>query len=94
MTSVRLIQNKLINQYSDLLDYNKVPHIINILKFFYKEFNEEYDDTSAVDWLDNQIGFFLDPYYNNNVFSKRRQTYIKTINKKFSDKEYLSVSLD
>ena len=30
MTSVRLIQNKLINQYCELLDYNKVQHIINI----------------------------------------------------------------
>ena len=93
MTSVKLIQNKLINQYCELLDYNKAPHIINILKFFYKEFNEEYQ-TSCVDWLDNQILFFLDPYYNNEVFSKRRQTYIKNISNKFSDKEYLSVSLD
>jgi hypothetical protein len=92
MTSVRLIQNKLINQYCELLDYNKVSHIINILTFFYKEFNEEYP-TSAVDWLDNQIVFFLDPYYKD-FFSKKRQTYIKNISRKFSDKEYSSVSLD
>jgi hypothetical protein len=92
MTSIRLNQKKLINEYSNLLDYSKVPYIINILKYFYKDFNDYH--TSSTDWLDNQIGFFLDPYYNKGFFFEKRRVYIKKLSKKLSNKEYSSVSLD
>ena len=54
-------QEKKIKLYSKLLDINKKNSIIKILKLFYDSFMFEYN-TSVVDWLDNQIAFFLTKY--------------------------------
>jgi len=87
-------QIKYIKLYSKLLDIEKKNIIIDILQLFYDKFNSNYDSSSTVGWLDNQIGFFLDPYGFNNTYSKKRQLFMKNLQKKFSDCEYGSVSLD
>jgi hypothetical protein len=54
-------QEKKIKLYSKLLDINKKNSIIKILKLFYDSFMFV-DNTSVVDWLDNQIAFFSNYY--------------------------------
>jgi hypothetical protein len=73
MTSVRKIQYKKIDSYSNLLDIKKVKPIVNILQLFYDTFNYENENTLVVSWLDNQILFFLDPYKFNEKYQKNRQ---------------------
>jgi hypothetical protein len=94
MTSVINKQNKLIKKYATILDPNKRKIIINILELFYNKFSSNYEISSSTGWLDNQIIFFLDPYYNNKYSSERREEYIRKLSKKLSNKEYKNVSLD
>ena len=69
MTSVINKQNKIIKKYATILDPNKRKIIINILELFYNKFSSNYEISSSTGWLDNQIIFFLDPYYNNKYSS-------------------------
>ena len=87
-------QIKYIKLYSKLLDIEKKNIIIDILQLFYHKFYSNYDNISTVGWLDNQIGFFLDPYGFNKKYFKKRQLFMKSLVKKFSDCEYGSISLD
>lgn len=93
MTEIRKIQNNKINLYFNLLDNKKRINIINILKLFYNTFDNEYN-TSVVDWLENQLIFFLDPYGFNNKYSDKRKIYLKKMSKLFEDCEYKNLSLD
>ena len=93
MTSIFENQKKYIKLYSNLLDIKKKNIIINILQLFYDTFSFE-DNTSTVGWLDNQIGFFLDPYGFDKKYSKKRDLFLKKLDIKLSDYEYGSVSLD
>lgn len=94
MTEIIKTQNKKIKLYSDILDNKKRINIINILKLFnnsklYNEYN-----TSVVDWLENQLIFFLDPYGFNNKYSGKRKIYLEKMSKLFEDCEYKNLSLD
>ena len=93
MTEIIKIQKFKIKIYSELLDIDKRVPIIKILKLFYDKSNWEYN-TSVVDWLENQIIFFLDPYGFKNIYEKKRKIFIKEISKKLEDCEYRNLSLD
>jgi hypothetical protein len=99
MTEVRLNQKKLIYKYVKLLDSDKVPYIVKTLQYFYDKYVKLFNATSSVDYLYNQIGCFLNPYYNLSeenidIFFKKRQLYLNKLSNSYSDKEYKSVSLD
>ena len=91
MSAVYKIQNEKIKIYSELLDIKKLNNIIDILKLFYDKYKDESD---IVGWIENQILFFLDPYGFNNKFHNNRTKFIKNFNKKVSNCEYKSISLD
>lgn len=92
MSAIYEIQNEKVKIYSEILDINKVNNIINILKLFYHKYK---DEKNIVEWIDNQILFFLDPYSNKiNKFYNNRIKFIKNFNKKVSNCEYENVSLD
>lgn len=93
MTAVLKIQYQKIYSYSELLDVKKNKHIIDILQLFYDSYHD-YDDTAVTGYLDNQIGFFLDPYKFNEKYEKNRQKLMNKLNNKFSNHNYKNVSLD
>ena len=93
MTEIRKSQRNLIKKYSEVLDVKKRKNIIIILKLYYNIFSYEYN-TSVVDWLENQIIFFLDPYGFNNKYKDKRKLYINNLSKKLEDCEYKNLSLD
>jgi len=93
MSLIRKNQEKNIKLYSGLLDVNKNNNIINILQLFYDSFNHEYN-SATVDWLDNQITFFLDPYGFDEKYKVERDLFSDELTNKLSDPEYKSVSLD
>ena len=93
MSLIRKNQEKNIKLYSELLDIKKNNNIINILQLFYDIFNHEYN-SAVVDWLDNQIIFFLDPYGFDKKYKIERDLFINKLTNKYSDSEYKSVSLD
>ena len=94
MTSILKIQYKKIDTYSRLLDTKKVKPIINILQLFYNIFNYENDSTSVVNWLDNQIVYFLDPYGFDEKYQNNRTKLLDKLDEKFSNCNYKNVSLD
>jgi len=93
MTEIKRIQTNKIKLYSEVLELSKRENIINILSLCYNTFSYDYE-TSVVDWLDNQIIFFLDPYGFNNKYKDKRKIYLEKISKLFIDCEYRNVSLD
>lgn len=93
MSLIRKNQEKNIKLYSELLDVKKNNNIINILQLFYDSFNHEYN-SAPVDWLDNQITFFLDPYGFDEKYKVERGLFIDKLTNKLSDSAYKSVSLD
>lgn len=93
MTAIKENQYKKIKLYSDLLDTSKKKIIIKILQLFYDKFSFSYK-TSVIDWLDNQIGFFLDPYEFNTIHIKNRHLFFKEMDNKLSNCEYKNLSLD
>ena len=93
MTSIIRNQEKYIKLYYKLLDVKKKNNIINILTLFYNKFSLNYN-TSVADWLDNQIGFYLDPYGFNEKYINKRTLFMNELTKKLSNCEYENVSLD
>jgi hypothetical protein len=93
MTEINNTQKYKIKIYSELLDVDKRVSIIKILKLFYDKSSWEYN-TSVVDWLENQIIFFLDPYGFKNIYQKKRKIFLDKISKKLEDCEYRNLSLD
>jgi hypothetical protein len=91
MGLITINQEGKIKLYSKLLDIKKKNTIIKILKLFYDTFSFEYN-TSVVDWLDNQIAFFLSPYNFNE--KNKRNLFMEKLDSKLTDCEYNNASLD
>jgi len=91
MTEIIKNQNKKIKVYAEVLNNNKRSYIIKILKLFYHNFSYEYD-TSVIDWIENQIIFFLDPF--GNKFLNKRKIFLEQMNKLLLDCEYKNPSLN